>query len=846
MYTFIIFLNLYNIHYNICRMTHISIKMNRLITIISLMFILHNTSAYDINTELNLCIKNDYNISCNKINNDINLSYDYDDGRVLKNLSDLIINFKYYINNDIKQNTFINYIMEVIKDITKFNKIVEKDNIKKFNNLIYNLFNAFKTLYVTKDNNFIYDFMYIRELCNKFPVWFINDNEILVTILNMYSYYRNIDYKDMIDNSAIQIIKIALDYPLYYVNEHDIKDIFYIYYIKNIPKNEHYKFKSYYNEINVNNIFPNRQDYMINGTNVNIIIMYDKIDSPDLNIVYNDIYNIYNNFILFNTKINIDVTKLSANIEYMIFNSYTDYLKYASYLNIDVSNTGLTTNISGIKCYSYISSSNKISNFGYQLFNGLSYTLYKNFDSLPKWARIGVSNSYGNHDCEIQNSLYKKNNVFEINDIINQNSNINLESASGALVRYLSDKKPEVLYNLFKYNKNSYKNNNDNIGFNNWIANITEFCTNNYNIYNPLYDDNMIQKKYLYYINKYNIFDNCDGDIFIEYENKDQSTFIFNKNNIYMLSDDIENKYKNNINNYNFTKDTSIKNKVIHQFDYDWNNEKLFIHMFNKLISKKYISYFIDKTYGDNSNFALDIFCNNNIINDIKINNSLYNYICVNNKKCLEINDKILRNNLNYIMNDDICKYIEPIVPFEYLPNNVKKLIYNINLDKNINTNLLDNFDINTYIDLKNNTLFNISIIYNNKQLYDYILNKNKILNAPELKNEKFKYLCNKIDYNVNKLINSIPTAPIKIKNKPDINFIEPNNNISDCNNFYCTLRNNAISRNNIIISITVFTITLIMIIITFVLNILAYKTYKNYIKYNNRSKLDILDRSYE
>ncbi|CCU56163.1 unknown similar to AMEV003 [Choristoneura rosaceana entomopoxvirus 'L'] len=804
--------------------------------IFTILYIIKNIKTEEnLNNVIHNCVINNFNSkSCNntqiynKYIDMLNLSYNYnnnDDLDKITNVINLFNNLEYY--NSYNPEKFISYMMHQVIHLNNFNEIVKKENIPYFNNLIKQLIDCYtkhNKLPITAESK---NLLHMQELFNKFPIWFVNNERIIILIIYFYKYIRNIDnphdFKNNIDNSTLQIIKIAIDNPNYIISEKKLKELFYIEYVSNIPQHEHYKFDNYYTILKKEDILPSIINYSIN--NINITFMYDKLSQDNIGYVLNETRYVYDNFIKFHNHLNLSIAFNNNEIYYHIFNDKRDYNKYGKLYNIETTNGGYTTNINNkIQSYIYIKEYYPY-NFGHELYHALMFSVH-NID-FPIWFKEGAASAYGNRECYENDYTYIKNNNFTINDALNSHYISDEPYFMGSsLIRFLYDTNPSIIKNILTYDFNKdWVNTNIEKQFIDWKNNNTTYChkynenknkNKNKNIDNEL---PKIKNKYITNIIKYNIFDDfCLGNIIIEYYDEGEMTFILNKNNIYKLSDTNDNKYIFNYNNKTFVKDINAKLPTVTEYDYKWISYGLIKHLF-KLYFKnyKYSDYIILNNDFSSYIYNSTIYCDNKIIEEIPIQSKFYKYICYEQDECIK-NEYILVNEyIKNITNNNLCEYILPTVPLLNLPQNIIKLIYDLNMGNEINVNMIKNFNLKSDIDLHKNKLLDLAIKHNNKVLYDYIANiqnTNKSMLVSNINN--LPYLCK---YDI-KIINNLHDEPGVIINKthepitPAIidKLHNPNNKISK---IYVNTIN--VEKNNYIV-ILIIILCIIIIIIIFLL----------------------------
>ncbi|AAG02709.1 hypothetical protein AMV003 [Betaentomopoxvirus amoorei] len=695
------------------------------------------TKTENLHTIISDCIIDKFNTPrCNNVNiynkyiNLLKNKYDYDNKNDLKNLKSLLNlfnNLQYY--NSYNKDEFISYILSYqIYYLNKHNKIIKRENIIEFNNVIVEIIDCYVRFKNLHFDNIKKDISIMQELFNKFPIWFTKNDYIIKIILYFYKNVRkhnnNVEFRNIIDNNTLSIIKTSIDYPGYIISEKVVKEIFYIEYVSHIIKDEQQKFNNYYNIINKEDVLPNIIIYNI--SNITIELRYDSLDAEIINFIKKESSFVYNNFIYFHKYINLPLNLKKDKIYYYIFNNKNQYEKYGLIYNIRTNNGGYTTIMDNkIQSFAYMQN-NKPLNFGHELHHALMYMIYDM--KFPIWFIEGSANAYGNRKCyELDLSYIKKNN-FTIKDVLKSDYNTpNPYYMGSSLTRFLFDHYPNIIKKILthQYNHSWIKHNHD-IEFNIWRQKNIEYCEKNFNTktYKNHKNPDYIKNKYLNKINKYSdIFKTfCNGNIIVEFYDEKEQTFILNKNNIYILTEYNNNKYIYNYNNISFVKNIDNIFPIVNDYDYQWINYNLLEYIFkNELKTYKYSKYILfDSSYSSYSCEPV-LYCDGNKINKIPIKSQFYNYICDNNIYCIE-NEYILKDDyIKNILNNNKCDYNTPTVPLIDLPKNILKLLYDINMGNDVDIKLLNGFNLNNKIDINGNNLCDISIKYNNLELYNYI-----------------------------------------------------------------------------------------------------------------------------
>lgn len=709
-----------------------------------------------------------------------------------------------YINiNNIKINNITNtFFINIDKIKIKFNFYYLFNNNWRIKNIIIN--NA-KTYihYNTKDNKFYNSWNNIFKKNIFIDNIFIKNNIINIT----YKHNKNIN----INAKYFNLEKIKIKKKIY------IEKIDTLFNVKtnHLKKNKiHIILK---NNIIQKKLFILNNVYLKihKNTLTSKIIFNLKNNIIDINVYNNNIINKINIYVLNNKKIyfniisgkikiiNFNIIKLSnllINIQHTYINIKNIYIKNLyNYKNIYliIKKIIITTDTKNIFKFFKINYTNKLYNIKkkkYKFF--IEKIIYKN-SSL-------IFNNINNkiHHISIIKKIFKKNIFKGIVSINKKNKNININykyiinltikkkyiSIKLIIRKILSTnkiilneiyingkyKKNNLLINIFTSKKSMctinyvfnktcdklllfYKNNihdilNIELKFfrKNYIIYFDKFI---YNIYQKIYFNDQILKKFINYKNVFlvnktlknlNIFSNKKNNLLIYIKKLNINTL----NNKIILDDSITIlNNKHNLNIKNITKNIIFNNYIYQNIELLYN--KFFIKIktdsitINKFLLKKNI--FLIKNIKKNKKYLIQIYCKN----QLNCYNKIFNIVF----KCNIFNSENRYNIFlkKFIINKFIVYknlYIQNIFNNKF---NILNL-FNIKLNKN-QTNLKKSIFFlykifNNYNHLISKYIFNIKIKYNlkrDKLNFNFTYNKKKIF--------KIKYKCNIIKiyfYNIN------------------------------------------------------------------------------------------------
>ena len=496
-----------------------------------------------------------------------------------------------YNNNDIDENYFKNDITffrspQIYSNRTSNKSLKSDQKGDYFNNFVLNMNDSINCNIDNYNKNYAFENMINKSIIKKFGS--LNSNTDFEK--------ENEDENEL--NERLNKSNTFLDYSKNFVNISTINDSF-----------NHCKIKDK-NSINNNN------DNNSNINNMNYI---------------NENNNIMNNDLLYKTKINNKYNESIDNNKNNYYNKENlncyyqgnngNNINTINIVNNNLNNSNFNNDISLNNLVRNLNHSHIINIQNMNNFNNNNFILNPNqmnpFNSTNNvLLDYNVNRSKSNNIKENSQFIYNKNNIFDFNSNIRNNTNQN------NLYGYVNNNHQISDYNLNNLKQQNYLMNNN-----------AEFI------------NNMNQNKII--INNQNYIPN--NDIF---NNKSiNNNSLFNSNNIYNLNQQNNNLYNNNLNsNYSWYNNLNninqnINNAYPQNDQYKFNNQRKMQKKSNYYQKNKFMNQNVNTP--NNCNYMMNNRTNNynNLNNNINLNNRNIN---INNN---DSNNFSIPNNMNYYQN---------------------------------------------------------------------------------------------------------------------------------------------------------------------------------------------------
>ncbi|AYN44981.1 se21 [Alphabaculovirus alterspexiguae] len=434
------------------------------------------------------------------------------------------------------------------------------------------------------------------------------------TLLAMYAEIRSSMVSSryrvsQTDDACINLISLALGYPMSVMSMRDVRQEVYIYYVSKIKNRLDWdRFKGMYEAIEPLQ-FPHTT--LMRSGPLNISVHHNVHDLRVLVKMQQECEYVYENFKKLWQRLNVTFTHTIFNVDVYVYKNRHEYTRTGLLFATSVNNGGVSIynyNEKKIHASVYFEDENDIpSAFGHELFHCLLYSSNRRVVHLPNsnWYLEGAANRFGYRKCywfdyfNLRN--YEHKTVAEI--VGSTYGDKILYPMGSALVSFLYEKRPDILRRaVLTHNYTIVSDDVIENDFTNFKRNKLIECKYYNNNNNNRRNEKMfnIQKQYFQMLPK-DIFKDCRNYITLQFED---CVFVLTPSNLYM---------KNKVRNVNPQKIIrSNRNEVTTQFDFDF-MQKGIIKLGAKLMLKNIKDPFnvIDKFFSidDNYSYACNVSC---------------------------------------------------------------------------------------------------------------------------------------------------------------------------------------------------------------------------------------------
>ncbi|UJZ89073.1 peptidase MA superfamily [Erannis ankeraria nucleopolyhedrovirus] len=563
---------------------------------------------------------------------------------------------------------------------------------------------------------------------NTFPVWCGTKTEYffktaLVAFRKVRLTYRL--HMKRIDVAAANILKLAIDYPLFLIDAEELKNIFYISYVSKVQNRTF--FKGLYSVVDENKYLPHENVYKIENTT--FVVHHNVIDKDKIEAMRVETEFAYNNLKEFLNK-----TKLAYNnapkeeINVYVHDNKKLYEKMGDLWSILTNNGGYThrnRDTKNIESHVYYNGKLVPWNYGHELVHALMnvhhITRYP-----PSWFAEGLANRIGNHECYVYDHDSMKAHLNStVKEIVLSDYNSPLLYGMGsALVDFLYETRPDqfgemISHSKIKLNITKYLE----YDFYNFKINKIAYC-NNILMHRPSYK-NTVLKQYSRAIQNVD-FGQCKNWIKIE----------FNDTVFYMTRYRLFKASKSSVPQLVLA---SPINRYINQYDYNW--------FLNGVLKRTFIYFGDTKNHlkvDDAYSYTSNVSCDNNYVDPTPTvvafgyNSGVWDNVEYLKSKNFQEGRLIIQN---YLQNLKSCNvFLNPAVSDRSIPRRLTNYADNIVQLKNIKIN-----DSESYVrlDVRGNTILHLLALHNQK-LYDKVSFRHNVLNYDGLSAENlYSYVKN-------------------------------------------------------------------------------------------------------
>nr|AFP95756.1 Mabr_orf37 [Mamestra brassicae multiple nucleopolyhedrovirus] len=287
---------------------------------------------------------------------------------------------------------------------------------------------------------------------NSYVIWAPDRYKtLLATYASLRSDYKHSRrYVAMIDNAALQLMTITLQYPLVTMRPQHVRQESYIYYVSKLPDEHKKMFSGLYESVEQQQ-FP--QTTILHAGPVNITVHHDIRELDTLNRMQEECNFVYSNFVGLWQRLNLTYSHTIMNVNMYVYKNVSEYKRTGLMYATDIDNGGVAMyhySPRAIVTLVYMEDDKVIPHaFGHELFHCMLYSsnrrVLRRLNS--DWFVEGAANRFGFRKCiwrdHMDLKMYKQK---TINEIVKSNYYSSyLYGMGSALVAFLYEKKPDIL-----------------------------------------------------------------------------------------------------------------------------------------------------------------------------------------------------------------------------------------------------------------------------------------------------------------------------------------------------------------------------------------------------------------
>ncbi|AGR56882.1 peptidase MA superfamily [Hemileuca sp. nucleopolyhedrovirus] len=576
---------------------------------------------------------------------------------------------------------------------------------------------------------------------NTFMIW-TNLDDIYLFKTVMYAY-KNVRQSyplqpRLIDEGALQSVRLALDYPLSMLIPKDVRQLFYILYVVYIEEKKEKTstesnkdmiasdliltktsklFEGVYERVDKERIMPSLKQFIVGPF---VYRLYHNVkDALKVEAMINETNFVYDNVVQFYKRTNVSFNYHYTNMTVYVHENKKMYETLGPLWVIDTDNGGFThfnRKSNTIESHVYYENDDDTLplNYGHEIQHTVMYSLDA-IRNVPLWFIEGVANRIGNRKCYRRDHINLKRHINSSIETIlaaTYGSEI-LYSMGSVLVAFFYETKPFLLGTMlrsrnFRFTIDKQTNLEfDHFKFNK-IHECEKFINENDNGRGEVSD--LIQQRYLNTIRGIDF--KCRNFIKFDFDN-----VVFVMTRFKLIK--INKKYSHY--KVNTQKEIKYNNEPISNFDYNW---------FLKGILKKTLYHFgdkfnvfeVDSIYTYNSN----VYCGTDetITKDVFVFDALaefgwrsgiWDVVSYLRNKNLHEGRSFIQNHLNNLKTCQLFLNPPNIYGSEGAFNNNHLEQCVLNVDRLTRMDTLNDTEKNTIIDVRGNTIIHLIAMFNHK-----------------------------------------------------------------------------------------------------------------------------------
>lgn len=297
------------------------------------------------------------------------------------------------------------------------------------------------------------DWVGYQNFFNNYIIW-TQPSSRLKTLLATYAHLRrSLRYSRRfvaeIDDAAVRLISLTLDYPLTTMRREHVKQEAYIYYVSKLKDLDRKRFDGLYESIETEQ-FPNTT--ILKSGPVNVTVHHNIRDLDVLNKMQEECDFVYGNFRGLWSRLNVSFTHTIFTMDMYVYKNRSEYVRTGLLKTIRVDNGGIALyqhKPQRIQASVFFENDAIPSAFGHELFHCLLYSTNHRVLHQPNshWYLEGAANRFGFRKCFWRDYFNLRNYRDKtIDEIVHADYEDKILYPMGsALVSFLYEKRPEIL-----------------------------------------------------------------------------------------------------------------------------------------------------------------------------------------------------------------------------------------------------------------------------------------------------------------------------------------------------------------------------------------------------------------
>nr|QHN73966.1 hypothetical protein [Spodoptera litura nucleopolyhedrovirus] len=319
---------------------------------------------------------------------------------------------------------------------------------------------------------FLRTFVDFQNFYNTFVLWNNHDTYILGILLLHYQRLRGrfattttmpnekTLVVDRIDVAAAQIIRIAIEHPLFMVDSKFIKETAYVVYVSKMDTSTPPAlFDGLYSNVTKMEVMVDLFNVTVADGNLTYNVRHSRnVAGAGVDLMKNEIKAVYGRFIKAYSFLGEYGPNGRKHVDVFVHATKEQYKRYGPMWSIPTNNGGYTfmdRSTGRIQMHVYYDERAVLPrNFGHETFHTIMYAIDDDeIESMPDWYVEGAANAYGHEDCFDEDQTFMKQNVrsVKIREIVEATYDSDILYPMGhALVRFLRDQRRSTLKRMIE------------------------------------------------------------------------------------------------------------------------------------------------------------------------------------------------------------------------------------------------------------------------------------------------------------------------------------------------------------------------------------------------------------